>query len=203
MYNQCETYVLGIGGIFLKIFSTIIIITVVFALMKYLGESTKKHAAVVSEGTIILKMNQAYGVIGYIGIVCSAVIGVIASLGTVKSVQDLIIVIGLVLSFLALSMPLVLISKKMKIEVDEEKIKHFGITGKIKTIYWNEIKTVKFSKTALELSLITDKIKVKLHMHLIGFNDMVNIMKAKIDYSLYRDALIEIESVNNRINKGF
>lgn len=183
----------------MKYLSTVIVVAVTLAFMKYLGASSKKQPEANREGVLILKMNQAYGIVGYIGIAFSVAIGIIASLGTVKSIQDLIVVIILVLFILSLSMPLILVSKKSKIEVDGEKIKHFGISGKIKTIYWVEIKKVKFSRSMMELSFITDKSKIKAHMHMIGFFELVNIMKAKIDHSIYKDAINLIENTDRAI----
>ncbi len=178
--------------------SSVIIFILVSALMKYLMDSSKKQPTIKEDGLVVLKMNKAYGIIGYIGIVFSALIGIIASQGTVKSVKDLFIVLALVLFFMLLSVPLVLVSKKMKVEVDEEKVKYYGVTGKTREIFWKEIKEVKFSKTMLELALNTDKTRIKLHMHLVGFPQFVNTMKAKVEYSLYRDAISEIETINGR-----
>ncbi|WP_010250970.1 hypothetical protein [Acetivibrio cellulolyticus] len=178
--------------------STVIIVVVVSVLMKYLLASSKKQPIINEEGTIILKMNKAYAIIGYIGIAFTAIIGIIASLGTVKSNQDLFIVIGLVLLFLGLSVPLVLVAKRVKIEANEEKITYIGITGKQKVIMWNDIKKVGFSKSMLELALITDKTKIKVHMHYIGFPTLIELMKSKVEYSLCKDAIYSIETVSNR-----
>ena len=177
---------------------TLIIFIVVSFLMKYLMSSSKKQPIINEKEGMTLKMNKAYGIIGYIGIAFTTAIGIIASLGTVKSNEDLFIVIGLVLFFLMLSVPLVLVSKKMKVEADNKKVRYFGINGKTKIIMWSEINNVKFSKSMLELTLITDSTKVKIHMHFIGFSGFIELMRSKIDYTLYKDAINSIENVNKR-----
>jgi len=175
--------------------SVVIVFVVVSVLMKYLGDSSKKNPVINEEGTIILKMNKTYGIIGYIGIGFSAVIGIVASIGAVKSIEDLFIVIGLVAFFLVVGALLVLVSKKMNVRVDDERINYLGITGKTKEIMWNDIKEVSFSKSMLELSLKTNTTKIKLHMHLIGFSTFIEKMKSKTDYSIHKDAIHELESL--------
>lgn len=184
----------------LKYVSSVSIMLTVSFLMRYLALSSKQKPMINSEGVMILKMNKAYGTIGFIEIGITTLIGILGSLDTVKSLVDFFILYGVVILFLSLGVTLVLVSRNMKIEVDNNKIKYYGFTGKSKEILWNEIKKTKFNKSTLELSLIAASTKVKIYMYTIGFSSFIDFMKEKVDYLIYKDALVAIELVDKRFN---
>ncbi|MFL0267947.1 hypothetical protein [Candidatus Clostridium radicumherbarum] len=182
----------------MKIFSSAIIFLTVFILMKYLGASSKKQAHKNEEGIIVLRMNKAYGIVGYIGILISLVIGVIATLGTIKNISDLIMAMSMFLFFFIISSMLVMVSKNQRVEAGDEKIIAYSMTGKATVIKWSEVTKVQFSKTSLELKLTAKRQQAKLHMHFIGFWDFVDLMKRKLDILVYKDAILILDTVKKR-----
>ena len=112
-----------------------IIIGIVAALfMQFLRKSSIRAPYIDKNGTIILRMNKAFEYIGYGGLLSSIIIIVIAFQETVKSQSDLIMVSCLVLFFALFGIVLILISRNIKIELNENEIKSFGILCKSEQI---------------------------------------------------------------------
>lgn len=174
---------------------TVVVIIAVTVLMKYLSRSSKKQPVFSEDGSIILRMNRAYGIVGFIGIGGALLITVIASAGSVKTQGDLLIVVLLILFFALISVPLVLTLRNVKALVNDKGIKYYGITGKLKEVHWSDIKKVKFSKISLELTLITDTKKVKIHVHMAGFDHFLKLLKKKLDSELYSQAVNLLQTV--------
>lgn len=179
-----------------------IISIIVAVFMKYLTKASKKRAEN-SNGIIILKMNKAYGVVGYISIIAAVLIGIIASLGTVNDITDLVLVLGLFIFFFGIGALLVLTSRNKKIEITEEEIKHYSILGKVTSISWKDISIVNFNKISLELKLTAGRKSIKLHMHNVGFYDFINIMEGKLKSELYMDALMRLDEADKNLNRRF
>lgn len=172
-----------------------IIFAVVIVLMKHLTSSSKKQPILNGEGVMVLRMNKNYSIFGYMNIAISAMIGIIPCLGLVETIGDTFIILCLVLFFIGSGTLLVLVSRNTKVEIYDEKIRYYGITGKVKEIQWEDIRKVTFGKTSLELSLITMYEKIKIHMHMVGFLSFIELMKKKIDYSLYEEACDKIGQI--------
>lgn len=174
------------------------IIIVVSLLMVYLSKTSKKQPVLNKDGTMILKLDNVYGLVGYTGVIISGVIPITDLLGIVESQEDVLQIIGISVLSLILSIPLILLARNYKVEVTEDIIRYYSITGKTREIMWIDINKVKFGKISLELSLYTDYYKIKLHAHLIGFPSFIEIMKQKLKPSLYEDALKEMGQLSNK-----
>lgn len=170
-----------------------IIVTVIMVqlLVRYLASTSNKNPFIDKERVMVLTHSKIYEIIGYIGVGVAAIIGVIASLGTVKSVTDLIIVIFLVLFFLALSASLILMTKKTKIEIGNDKVRYFNTFGKMTEITWIDIREIRFTKS-MNLILLSDKAKIKINAFVVGFPSFIDLLKTKVDYEIYKDALYEM-----------
>jgi hypothetical protein len=185
----------------MNLLGIVLTVVTVTLLMKYLVNSSKKEPIIDESGKMILRINKAFAVIGYIVVLAAIFIIIIACLGTVKSQSDLLIVICLTAFFALLGIILILYSHNFKVEVNEEKIIGFGMFGKSKEIKWNDIKKLKFNKTSMELIVISDTAKIKIYPHLIGFPNLVNLIKQKLDASMYQEVLQQIEIANNKFLK--
>lgn len=72
------------------------------------------------------------------------------------------------------------------------------MTGKKKELLWTNIHKVTFNKLSQELKLSTDNTSIKLHMHLVGFNNFVELLKKKLSIEIYYKAIASIEAVQKR-----
>ena len=141
---------------------------------------------------MVLKYPGFMAFIGYIAIGFGAIIGIITGSHLVKTTGDKLVPY-IILFFVVLGLPLVLIVRCIRIVVMDEKILYIGITKKVKEIRWDEIRKVTFSKT-VELILRSEETKIKLHMDLVGFESFLELMKQKLDPSLYEKALQDWEA---------
>lgn len=182
----------------MKIVSSVIIVVIVSAIMKYLMSSSNKQVSKNDDGALVFKMNKAYGFFGILGIIGAGIVGIIASLGTVKTFQDLLMVLFIMLFIVGLCLPLILVARNQKIVVTDEKIIFYSMTGKMKEILWTRVKAVKFNKVSLELKLSANRTSIKLHMHLVGFNKFLELVKKKLGVEIYGQAFADIESVQKR-----
>ena len=186
------------GELKMKIAGSVLIFAVVSALMGYLTSASKKQISQAEDGTIVLKMNKLYEITGILVIIMAGAIGIWACFGIVKTVSDLILILLVIIVALCLSVPLVLTGRNQKVIVSEEKILYRGMAGREKEASWEDIKEVKFNKAALELKLITDTTSINLHMHLIGFDTFLQLMKRKLSLPMWGKAVTAIESVQKK-----
>lgn len=189
-------------GITMRYMNLFIIFITVTVFMKYLTESSKKRAEN-NNGIMVLKMNKAYGIVGYISMFAAVIIGVIASLGTVKDIIDLALVFGLFTIFFGIGILLVLSSRNKKIEVSEEEINSYSITGKVTKILWEDISNVSFSNISLELKLTAGRKNIKLHLHNVGFYDFIKLIETKLSCELYMTALMSLEAADKNLRKKY
>lgn len=176
----------------------IITTLLISALMKYLMSSSNRETSEKVEGNLLLKMNKAYGVIGIIGIVLAAIAGIAGGFVIVKTFQDFLMLLLAEIIMIFLCLILVLAARNYKIIVSDEKILFYSITGKSKEILWTNIEKVKFNKATLELKLSTNSTSIKLHMHLVGFNRFLQLMKKFVNIKIYSSAIAAIGSVQKR-----
>lgn len=124
--------------------------------------SAKKQPKVNSEGAMVLKMSKLIGIVGFMAVAFS-VLPVMAIYSGVNSQEDLKAAILVFTIFFIGGGLFILISKNMRVEVDNEKI--------------------------------------KIHMQFIGLDSFVELMKKKLDDSLYKEACVAYEEACASIRK--
>jgi hypothetical protein len=157
--------------------------------------SSNKRIDANEDGVFVLRMNKAYGVIGYICIAFAGITGIIAAIAKVQSSADFWSVIFIVLLICGLGTPLVLVARNQKVVVTDEEVINYGMTGKRKEILWKDVDKVQFNKVSLELKLTARRTSISLHMHLVGFNKFIELMQKYVNDEKYCDALAQIKSV--------
>ncbi len=175
--------------------SNVIVVAVVMGLSSYLMASSKMKPMLNSEGVMVLKMSKLFGIVGFMAVALAAVIAILAYFGSVTQENLWGVTILFTLPF-GIGVLFILVSKNMRVEVDDEKITYYGITNKTKVILWEDITQVKFSKRMAELSLITSHEKIKIYMQFIGFYSFVELIKKRLDSSLYKEACAVMERDN-------
>lgn len=165
--------------------------------IKYLMSGTEKKAAI-KDGVILLKMNKIYGVIGSIIIVGSLAIMIISTLGIEGFNKEIGITIGFSIFFFVMGTVLLLFSTNVQILADEEKVIHYNILRRKKQIMWKDIRRIIFDKRSLELILDDGELRIKIHIHTVGFFSFVKLMKSKLDYNIYKEAVSIIDTYKKR-----
>jgi len=168
--------------------SVAIISIVALIVLKLLYADFKRQPDTREEGTIVLRMGNLYKIIGYSGIGASVILAFLSG----KSGDGLISIAFIILFFAILGIPLILLSN-VKIEIDDDKIKYYGMTGKIEVIRWEEITKVKFSFTSFVI--MTDSTRVKFDVRIVGFRLFIEAMKEKVDYEVYRNVIPVLERI--------
>lgn len=166
-------------------------------LVRYLMSGTEKKAAV-KDGAIVLKMNKIYGVAGFFIVLVSMAIIIISGLKTGEFSEE-IKTIALPVIFLILGGILFLLSVNVCIMADEEKITYYNILRRKKQIMWKDIKRVIFNQKTLELILYTSETEIKIHIYLVGFLSFVKLMKSKLNYEIYKDAVSIIDTYKRQL----
>jgi hypothetical protein len=160
---------------------TTTIIAIVGFLMSYMAVSAKKQSIIDDEGTLILRMHRAYGIIGYILIAIFTIISVTVSLKMVDNINEFIDVAELVISLDSIGFFMVVYSRNCRLEVTKDSIRQCNVLGMTKEINWDDVKDVSFNKTAMELKLASERLSIKVHMHMTGFLDLVSFMENNLD----------------------
>lgn len=164
---------------------------IVKLVMKAIDSTSKKELTLEDNGTIELEMNKAYGIMGVISVIISILLFILLVRNGFEDL-DFVKVVGIMsLIFGAVGVLLVLVGKNIKVLVTDRQITYYGLMSKEKTIFWSQIEKITFNKNSLELSLITSETKIKLHMHLVGFNSFIKVLKQKVNSSIYKGVLGE------------
>jgi hypothetical protein len=158
----------------------------VFISIWYMRASFKKRAIYTDENVIILKMNIISRIVSIVLIIFTICLGVIVSLGTIKSISDFIIASIIIIIIGSIGLFLYFVSN-IRVEIDDIKIKYFGMTGKIKEVEWEKIKKVEFNRFHKRWILKSNDVTVNIDLQLIGVLDFLEKMKEKIDESIYKD----------------
>jgi multidrug transporter EmrE-like cation transporter len=169
------------------------------ALVSYLATSSSKAPEVTAAGLKVLRVNRGYAIIACIGTALIALLLVLMFRRPGKTVAVFPMIIGIALGSLAVCVPVVLATVRLRVEFDRQIIRHHGTWGKVKEIRWAEIRQVKFSKARLELSLFGASTTISLNMHMIGFPVFLEAMKEKLDPEMIRDAVSVIDAQKKKL----
>lgn len=161
----------GILLLITSLLSTILII--------YLNKFSKSKISLSEDNNYHLKINKFYLYTGIVLINAGIIISMIILLTPGKnftwefSLISFIIIGGF--GFI-----IVFSYKNHLIKFDSEKIEVTNIFAKKKLIYWNQLKSAKFSNFTNFISLKDNKdTKVKVHQHIVGLNQLLLMMESK------------------------
>ena len=84
-----------------------------------------------------------------------------------------------------------------RISVDNEKVISIGTFGNVKELMWKDIKKVSYILINEQLTLEDGHQKIKVDVKFIGVNEFLDVMKNKVDPSIYSSAYNKF----NRQNK--
>lgn len=175
----------------------LLIVSIAIFLMKFLMTGTEKKA-IIKDGAIILKTNKIYGIIGFSSILISLIIIMISTLGSELAGGGIETNVIFATFLFMMGAILYLWSVNVRIIAGAEKITYYNILRKQKQIIWKDIRRVIFEKRSLELILETKEERIKIHLHIVGFFSFIKLMKSKIDYNLYKDAISIIDTYKRR-----
>ena len=78
-----------------------------------------------------------------------------------------------------------------KITLNSQRIVQRNMWGKIKTIELNEIKSIKFNRFSLYLKISNGEKVIKCHDHLVGIEEIINMLNEKTNITRNQIGYIE------------
>ncbi len=180
------------------ILTTIVPIITVSFLMRYLTRTSTMSGYTLYD-QLILKPDKLYGYIGLMVTILINFLSIMVILTTKMSLGGIILLIVIFSTMLSLGIYLITYGFKHKILVDGKKIVSSSFWRRDIEIPLNEITSVNFSKYSMYLSVIGRHSKIKVHLQIVGFIDLIKLLKKNISASLLDKPLDEIVEVYKRI----
>jgi hypothetical protein len=176
----------------------LIILFAAFA-SRLVASASDKAPELIGGGRRVLRVNRGYAVMTGVGIGMIVLLLVLAPARAGKPLKAFPGVVGIVAACVAIGLPVVLATVRVRVEFDREVIRRRDMWGKRTEIRWDEIRQVSFNKMRLELALASASRKIGLNVHMIGFPDFLEVLKDRLDPALWRNPLLLLESTKRRL----
>lgn len=178
----------------------IYIIIALASIIIYLRYVSKLENSLKKEGNIVLKRNKIFGEAGIFFIIFTCIQVMLCLIGIIpiNYKSDITNEIEFIIFADFLSIPLILISYRMRVIVNENVIKHYREFGKTKEIKWGDITRVDFCENSYEIRLSTSNIRISFNVFLKGFKEFEELMAKKINYDIYYQAINEINKIDRK-----
>ena len=171
------------------------IILAVNGLMLILKKNSKATTLKTESGDLLLKLPKLYEIITWVFLIGGLVFFFISPyVLEVETIQDEISLYGILAITLALGVPLLLASKLIKITANDHQLKQTTWYSRKMELSWQEIKSVTFGKTSLQLTLRSETSFIRVHAHMYGFSEFLELMKKHLNEEMYKEALETIYS---------
>lgn len=157
----------------------IIIAISVLAIMTLLLNASKKKAKRNVDGNTILRLPYFYFIIGVICSLFCVGIGVFGLLNSPK--EDWFFIVIVCLIFFSLGLYLTL-SINHNVIISDQFIEEINFFRQRKKIKWSEIEKIKFGIVSQMLKIQGSKTKIKVHLHMIGFKELVAKIEDKTKF---------------------
>lgn len=176
----------------------------VWGLLTYLNIQSRKYATVNPDGTYELRHGSYMIFIGWLGLLI-AFVSLLAAIWISVKEPDSEVWTWYALSgmFTSLGLPTLLMGKYIKVKVDEKTITQFGITKKVKKIYWNSVSRVSFNRYTQTLSLSDGTTTVNIPYYFKGFRSLMVQIQEKIDPGVAKAAIAEVSKFRGTSNGGW
>ncbi len=152
--------------------SHILTVTAVTLILRMLYSASKRKANEDEQGNLVLQLPKFYWFFGAFMISVGIALLVVANF-YVEATDDKEIVLYMSLGAIILGGFLFTKGYISKILISETDIVETGIFGQITQININEIESISFGIVSQELTIKSKKKKIKAHIHLVGFGELV------------------------------
>lgn len=155
----------------------------------FIKKASKKKSKVDENGNSIHKLPLLYGIGGVVPLIISTIIIV----ATIFDSNNTNLFNSTVLVCLFSSLGLIMCLKVWmnRISMNSEEIVQRNMWGKIKTIKMNEIRSIKFNRFSLYLKISDGKKTIKCHDHLVGIEEILNMLTEKTNITRKQMGYIE------------
>ena len=177
--------------------STALVILAVTIVMRYVVASARRKPDVQEDGAMVLRLPGFIAGIGYAAVGFGALIAAVTVFQLVPTTGNEVVPY-LVSFFVVLGLPLVLLANRIRITVTDQGVRSVGFTKKVREMRWDEVRKVTFSITS-ELVLHSDRARIKLNTMLVGLQSFIEVMKQRLEPTLYEKALQECETALNNM----
>ena len=150
---------------------------IISLIMALLYAASKKKPRDAGDGNFILQLPKFYAWFGLFVVMGGFALVVYTFIYASES--D--ILMGALASAIALLVGMWIFAKGCisQIKVTDSGLIETSIFGKEKTILWGEITKVSFGAISLELTIRSADKKIKAHLHMVGFNELVYKLESK------------------------
>lgn len=169
-------------GVVEKIIEKIVVDAAVDGAMKAMEKEGRKPGERLAGGALVLRFGVIIKTLVYGYMVFSMFIGVIG-LFIIEGSIDLYIYIGLMIFLFILNLLLFMTVRNVRIEIDNVNVIRYGAFGKIKKVWWNEIRKVKIIPRNKTVIIFGDKVKIRITSNFVGYSDFLAYVNRKVDQS--------------------
>jgi uncharacterized membrane protein len=158
-----------------------IVVSTVFA---FLTKGTSKSVAIDQNGHYNLRMNKLYGIMGVIGLVFGLLFLIFLPLTVGIYDRDVWVgVILMLLIFWGTGIPCLMYYRNHRITFNENSVSVVNVYGKVNEIKWSSVLDIKFKALSGLLVLSTKDEIVKVHQHLVGLSEFVELIEKKTKWT--------------------
>ncbi len=152
-------------------------VVIISLLMAYLYAESKKKPRDAGEGNFILQLPKFYTWFGLLMLMG----GITLVLYTFIYARESDRILAAFASFIALIIGMLIFAKGYisQIKVTDSGLIETTLFGKEKTILWGEITRISFGTVSLELTIRSADKKIKAHLHMVGFKELVYKLESK------------------------
>lgn len=125
----------------------------------------------------ILKLPLFYPIIGTIGLIGTLAFGIYELL--TRTSDQWIGIAGFIVFFGSLSISLLLAGLLYRIELTETELIQTTWLGRTRKLHWSDISKISFWQTSLELTMTDGTTKIKVHSHMIGFEQLLTKLEQR------------------------
>ena len=159
-------------------------VAIISSLTIYINNSASRSVIKENNEQTVLRVNRLYQIMGIIGILIALVY--IATAVYYHEVFMYLMAIAMVGLFGGFGVPCFLTYQNHTLRFDDEKMVVSDWMGKIKTVYWKDIKTIRFNRFSGYIVIKNDKTQVKISQHLVGLKTFLDMMENVSSWSARR-----------------
>ena len=149
---------------------------IISGLTIYMNNSANRLVVKKNNQQIVLRVNRLYQIMGIIGILIALVYIVMAVY--FHELFMYLLGIAMVGLFGGLGVPCFLTYQNHTLRFDDEKMVVSDWTGKLKTVYWKDIKDIRFKRISGHIVIKNSKTQVKISQHLVGLKTFLDTMES-------------------------
>ena len=178
--------------------TNVLIYAIVGAFVAYFAWKAKEPATPNEHGEVVMKLPAMYLYMGW----GSLILGVVFLAPFVIFDSKDMALMGVGLGFVVIGGLLVLAGRNIQTTFTNDSIMGVSWLGKKSALRWEDVQKVGFGTFSLYLTLRGGGKKVRVHLHQVGFGNLIKMVKRKIRPEFTKEALKKLASAESNIARG-